>query len=106
MTCLPFAELIFRNTPMKIVYLIFSLGFFVLFIIKILIHIFLDYQNGYQVKAYSIDYMLPYGKVVDKRYKALVTKCNIIYKVSLLLFVLTLIVLLEINFSQRIIRIS
>lgn len=91
----------------KTVYLIVSIGFFILFATKIFIHFFLDYKNDYKVRYstfLSIEYTLPYNKVVDKRYESLKIICNIIYKLSILFFCLMLIVLLQMNFARRTIR--
>jgi NADH:ubiquinone oxidoreductase subunit 3 (subunit A) len=74
---------------------------FILFMSKLLIHAYLDRRNGYDVKfeVFSLmQYILPYDKGVatgDEERKKI---CNSIYKLTILLFVLNIIILLLLNF--------
>ena len=74
---------------------------FVLFVAKFLIHINLDRRNDYEVKLgvfSSVQYFLPYDKVVDTADIKRKDICNSIYKLAILFFVLSVLTLLILNF--------
>ena len=85
---------------MNILYNISGTIAFVLFLVKLLIHINIDRRNDYEIKVgvfSSIQYFLIYNKVVNSEDLKRKKICNYIYRSAILFFVLSLIVLLFLN---------
>ena len=86
----------------EISYSVFSFLIFLLIVIKLIIHSTLDRKNNYETKfaVFSmIRYFLIYEKKVNKQDKKLKNLCNRIYKLAIVLLVLSIILLLILNFA-------
>lgn len=86
----------------EISYSVLSFLSFLLIIIKLVIHSTLDRKNNYDTKfaVFSmIPYFLIYERTVNKQDEKLKNLCNRIYKLAIVLLVLSIILLLILNFA-------
>lgn len=84
-------------TTFKFIYLIIVYLFGAAFFSKIILHVYLDNANGYKLAAGSISsfiYLLPYDKEVSERFIKAKIICNWLQKMSIFLFVSTIILLI------------
>lgn len=81
---------------------------FGLFIAKLIIHWTLDSKNGYKTLAYSysslIQHFFLYEKEVMDEDKSLKSRCNQVHRLLVTLFVLWIILLLSLNFTEHFLR--
>ncbi len=88
---------------MKNIYTILALTCFVAFILKFILHAYIDSKNGYSVKLspfLAFEYVLPYNKNIEPKFQKLKNICNILYRISITIFCLTLIALLIFNIQS------
>jgi hypothetical protein len=69
------------------------------FLLKIILHIYIDYSNGRRVylgpnEFLPIGYFLPYYSEVDKQYQKWKWVCNFLYKLSIVTIIAIAIVAL------------
>ena len=76
---------------------------FILFIIKLFIHLYLNSKNGHIVRmSYSslLDFFSYYNKQVTTEYERLKRRCNTIYFIAVAGFILSLIMILMMNWIK------
>jgi len=76
---------------------------FILFIIKVFIHLYLNSKNGYTEKMSFfplIEFFFFYDKKVETEYGKLKRVCNTIYLTAIACFILSLITILIMNIKK------